>query len=292
MEEKKELSRRKKRIQWQLRSSRSDCENPLIPEQQTEANLVLHLPANILLFSALVQTNSNITCIFLLQRYQCPLLCIELGKINKRQSYVSNELSHLRVFRESKTPQRHAILPCWSSFQGKQLRTCCSLLVTILLQQCLQISGCSRASAADVPKVEKNRVTFMCPRFPTSSGLVNISFMIIFYLMKQKFCCVFSLNAENSTFKRWLIFRQNMFSNVFPTQIPILQKDALNSRQKAAQKCVFLPQCKLLPSKDLCSKWSVKKPLHLLVKPAGGMTEVWVTMDRNVFCSINTSNIV
>ena len=172
MEEKKERSRRKKRMQWQLRSSRSDCDNPVTPDHQTEAELVLlHLPANILLFSVLVQTNSSITCIYLLKTYQCPLLCIQLGKINKRQTYVSNELSHLRVFRESKTPQRHAILPCWSSFQGKQLRTSCPLLVTRLLQQCLQMSGCSRVSAADVPKVEKSRVTFMCPGFPTRTKL-------------------------------------------------------------------------------------------------------------------------
>lgn len=60
---------------------------------------------DILLFSALAQTNPNIICIYLSKRYWWLLMCIQLGKMNKRQA-VCPVIYHTWVPREGKTPQR------------------------------------------------------------------------------------------------------------------------------------------------------------------------------------------
>ena len=45
-----------KRMQWQLKSSSANYANPVIPDEQTEAELVLlQIPANIPLFSGVTQ---------------------------------------------------------------------------------------------------------------------------------------------------------------------------------------------------------------------------------------------
>lgn len=151
-------------------------------------------PPDILLFSALAQINPNIICIYLSKRYWWLLMCMQLGKRNKRQLCVQWPITpespmkakhHRGAILSHRSPREQTI------FQEKQMRSSCPLLVTTCLQ-CLQISGCFHVSAANVPRVEKTRDDLHAsPFFSRNSN--SSSFMIISYWMKQKLCWFFIL---------------------------------------------------------------------------------------------------
>lgn len=160
------------------------------------------------------------------------------------------------------------------------------------------MSECSHASAARVPKGEENRGDLHGSQVSnknSSSGLVNVSFMIIIYLMKNSCFSLrffFFFNTENYTFKRCLIFIQNKFSNISPTQIPNSIKGCLETQPRDVQNASPCHSVNYLQPKIYTANVQFKKLLHVLLKPAGGMIDVWVTLYRNVFCSVNTCNIV
>lgn len=137
----------------------------------------------------------------LLKKCWCPLLCMQQGKMNKRRAYVSGEPSHLRVpVRTRLCPTPSLVMGCLVA-EGTE-----KLLLARHLQWCLQLSGRSQVSAADILKgktkqqqQKRNRndlhgsqASFRNLNF----GLVNMSFTIIFYLVKQNLCQFFVLTQK------------------------------------------------------------------------------------------------
>lgn len=95
------------------------CVSPIISEHQVEAALVLHhLPAHVLLFLEVTQSwvkRPSMTCLQLLKKCQCPLFymfCIQVGKVNKRQTYVACELidqGYTRLFPGATGTKHHKL---------------------------------------------------------------------------------------------------------------------------------------------------------------------------------------
>lgn len=106
---------------------------------------------------------------------------------------MSSDLSHLRVPCEGKTPQKCHSAPLITPGTGHLPGGAGEELLPPpgdSMSAVFTNAGCSHISLAYVPKVENTRDDHVSPVFSRNSNFnsVSISFMIIFYLVKQKFC--------------------------------------------------------------------------------------------------------
>lgn len=118
------------------------------------------------------------------------------------------------------------------------------------------------------------------------SGLVSISFVIIFYSTKQK------------TLWFFLFVQASPLSKVFPLQTNCVLKHFLNSYFHTTKGCLGPSQrdahtgVTSMGSFQPCAAHLMLTWRILTFITKACRTEVWVTLYRNLFCSINTCNII